>query len=86
MRLLVTARFGRAYAGLSAEEQEQVQKALRALATNLRHPGLRVKRIQGTQHIWEARASRSLRLTFETEDDAIILRSVGRHDQALNRP
>ena len=86
MRLQVTARFRRAYAALSAEDQKQVQKALRTMAEDLRHPGLRVKRIQGTERIWEARASRSLRITFETEGDAIVLRNVGRHDEALGRP
>ncbi len=86
MRLLVTARFQRAYAALSARDQEQVQRALRTMAEDLRHPGLRVKRIQGTERIWEARASRSLRITFETEGDAIVLRNVGRHDDVLGRP
>ena len=86
MRLLVTARFRRAYATLPPEDQKLMQKALRAMAENLRHPSLHVKRIQGTQRIWEARASRSLRLTFETEGDALILRTVGRHDEALGSP
>jgi mRNA-degrading endonuclease YafQ of YafQ-DinJ toxin-antitoxin module len=56
------------------------------MAEDLRHPSLYVKRIQGTQRIWEAHASRSLRLTFETERDALILRNVGRHDEALGSP
>jgi len=86
MHLLVTARFRRAFAALSGEEQALVEKALRALTTDLRHPGLRVKRIQGTQRIWEARASRSLRITFEVEGDAVVLRNVGRHDATLARP
>lgn len=83
MRLLVTAHFRRAYAALSLEDQKKVQKALRTMTEDLHHPGLRVKRIQGTQRIWEARASRSLRITFEAEGDAIVLRNVGKHDQAL---
>jgi mRNA-degrading endonuclease RelE of RelBE toxin-antitoxin system len=86
MRLLVTARFRRAYAALPADDQKLVQKALCAMAEDLRHPGLHVKRIQGTQRIWEARASRSVRMTFETEGDAVILRTVGRHDEALGNP
>ena len=84
MRLLVTARFRRAYA--ASDDRERVQKALRLMSEDLHHPGLRVKRIQGTQRIWEARAGRSLRITFETEGDAIVLRNVGRHDEALRRP
>ena len=86
MRLLVTVRFRRAHAALPAEDQQLVQKALHAMAEDLRHPSLHVKRLQGTQRIWEAHASRSLRLTFETERDALILRNVGRHDEALGSP
>ena len=86
MRPLLTNRFRRAYSDLNPPEREQVRKALRTLAEDLRHPGLRVKRIKGTQGIWEARAGRAIRITFETEEDAIILRNVGRHDEVLGRP
>ena len=86
MRLLVTDRFRRAYADLNPPDREQVRKVLRTMAEDLRHPGLRVKRIKGTQGIWEARAGRAIRITFETEEDAIILRNVGRHDEVLGRP
>jgi mRNA-degrading endonuclease RelE of RelBE toxin-antitoxin system len=86
MQLLLTARFQRAYAALLPQDQKQVQKALRQMAGDLRHPGLGVKRVRGTQGIWEARASRALRITFETEGEFIILRNVGRHDEALGSP
>jgi mRNA-degrading endonuclease RelE of RelBE toxin-antitoxin system len=86
MQLLLTARFQRAYAVLSLEDQKQVQKALRRMSEDLRYPGLGVKRIRGTRGIWEARASRALRITFETEGESIILRNVGRHDEALGSP
>jgi mRNA interferase RelE/StbE len=85
MKLVLTDRFRRAYAELSSEDRKRVQKALRFMSDDLRHPSLRVKRIQGTQGIWEARASRSLRITFQFNND-IILRNVGRHDQTLSKP
>jgi mRNA interferase RelE/StbE len=47
---------------------------------------LRVKKAQGTSDIWEARASHSLRLTFEVHEDLLILRNVGPHDQVLKKP
>ena len=53
---------------------------------DLRHPGLRIKRIRGTQGIWEARARRAIRLTFEVEGDRIILRNVGAHDATMKKP
>jgi len=86
MRLLLTERFRQAYRALSTEDRERAQKALRLMAENLRDPSLRVKRIEGTGKIWEARASRSLRITFEMTQDALVLRNVGRHDAALRKP
>ena len=86
MRLLVTERFRRRYRSLSQEDQVRVRKALRQMADDLRYPALRVKRIQGTAKIWEARASRSLRVTFEVEGEDIILRNVGQDDAALRKP
>jgi len=56
------------------------------MGENLRHPGLRVKKIQGTETIWEARAGLAIRITFEIKGEAILLRNVGRHDKTLKRP
>jgi mRNA interferase RelE/StbE len=81
-----TARFKRAWQELTEEEKELGRKALRNLAIDLRYPALRVKKMQGTENIWEARVSRSLRMTFEFEGDTIILRNIGRHDETLERP
>jgi mRNA interferase RelE/StbE len=86
MRIIITNRFKKAFHSLTVEDQGKVKKAIRLISSDLRHPGLRVKRIKGTQGIWEARESRSLRITFEPVGDAIILRNVGRHDDALKRP
>jgi mRNA interferase RelE/StbE len=81
-----TARFKSAWQELTEEEKELGRKALRNLATDLRYPALRVKKMQGVEHIWEARVSRSLRMTFELVGDTIILRNIGRHDETLERP
>jgi len=86
MQFLLTPRFQRAYAALPPEDRQQVAQALRLMSTDLRHPGLRVKRIRGTKGIWEARASRHLRITFEASGESLILRNVGRHDKALRNP
>ena len=86
MKISRTARFKRAWQELTEEEKELGRKALRNLATDLRYPGLRVKKMEGVEHIWEARVSRSLRMTFGLEGDTIILRNIGRHDETLERP
>jgi len=86
MRLQYTNRFQRAYNDLTDDNAERVKKALRLLVENPRPPSLRVKRIQGTDHIWEASASLSIRLTFEMHGDLIVLRNVGAHDETLKKP
>ncbi len=86
MRLTYTERFLRAFARLSESDASRVEKALRLLAKDPRHPGLRVKRVQGTEEIWEARASDSLRITFEMHGDLITLRTAGPHDVTLKNP
>ncbi len=86
MKITRTARFKKAWQELTEEEKELGRKALRNLATDLRHPALRVKKMQGVERIWEARVSGSLRMTFEIEGDTIILRNIGRHDETLERP
>jgi len=86
MRVLFTRRFRRAYLGLSLDDAARTRKALSFMSENLRHPGLQVKKVQGTDNIWEARAGLPIRITFEIKEDAIILRNVGRHDETLKKP
>lgn len=86
MKLARTARFKKVWQELNAEEQELARKALRNLATDMRYPALRVKRMQGTGNLWEARVSRSLRITFQIQGDTIVLRNIGHHDETLERP
>jgi mRNA-degrading endonuclease RelE of RelBE toxin-antitoxin system len=81
-----TARFRKAWKELSEGEKDLARKALRNLAEDMRYPALRVKKMQGTPHIWEARVSRSLRMTFEIEGDTVMVRNIGRHDETLERP
>jgi len=80
-----TLRFRRAYQKLSPEQQQRVNAALDRLVTDMRHPSLRVKKLQGTE-IWSARASDELRLTFEPITGGIRLRIVGHHDATLRSP
>jgi mRNA interferase RelE/StbE len=53
---------------------------------DMRYPSLRIKKIQGTQGIYEARASINLRLTFEIDKDILVLRNIGKHDDTIFNP
>ena len=79
-------RFKRAYRKLGREEQERVDVAIRRFLADPAHPSLRVKKMQGMPNVWEARASDSLRITFQRDGESVILRNVGAHDPTLKRP
>ena len=83
MKFVRTEQFKHSYQKLPPLIQRQVDRKLILLSTNLRHPSLRAKKIQGLKDIWEARITKSYRFTFQIEGDFIILRHVGSHDKVL---
>ena len=86
MKVARTERFKKAYRKLAEHEKARVRKSIVQLLEDRHYPGLRVKRIKGTDSIWEMRAGRDIRLTFEIREDVYILRNVGHHDATLKRP
>jgi len=86
VEILFTQQFEQAYEKLTNAEKRSVRKALTLLGDNLKHPGLRVKKMEGTKNIWEARPSKRLRMTFEMAGEIIVMRNVGEHDKVLKRP
>jgi len=86
MRIARTVRFKKGWKELNKQEKALAWKAINNLAIDIRYPALRIKKMKGTEYIWEARVSRSLRLTFQIEGDTIILRNIGRHDETLEQP
>jgi len=65
---------------------EQVEKFLRLIIENPRHPSLRVKKIQGTEDIFEASVNMAVRVTFQyIKPDIVYLRNIGEHDMTLKR-
>jgi mRNA-degrading endonuclease RelE of RelBE toxin-antitoxin system len=86
MPIVITERFAKAYAKLRRHIQKKVDKALRLLEADFRHPSLRARPIEGTKGIYEARVNRKHRMTYEREGDRLIMRTVGEHDKTLARP
>jgi mRNA-degrading endonuclease RelE of RelBE toxin-antitoxin system len=65
----------------------KLEKALRFLAANPRHPSLQTKRLKGYEGIYEARVDQAYRFTYHRQpNDTLILRTVGRHDETLRNP
>lgn len=90
MKVVFTRAFQKHYQALPADLQSRVDRAIRLLASREGsapfHPGLRAGRIRGTVDIWEARATRKCRLTFQVHQDTLYLRVVGEHDPTLKKP
>lgn len=55
MRLVTTQPFERSYKKLPQSIQKKTDKILKFLVSDLRHPSVRAKKIQGAQDIWEGR-------------------------------
>ena len=65
--------------------QKRINQALLQMERDLKHSSLETKKLKGTNSIWETRASKSLRITFNLKSKLIILRTVWEH-KILNRP
>lgn len=78
MKLIFTGPFKRDYQTLPSDVQRALDKALKFLLSNPRHPSVRAKKIPGTE-IWYGRASRDYRFTFQFKRDEVILRRAGTH-------
>jgi mRNA interferase RelE/StbE len=86
MQIARTENFKRAWKQLTEDQKASARKAVDTLLSDMRYPGLRAKKVKGTGHIWEARVSYSLRITFQIKGEIIILRNIGQHDETLRRP
>jgi mRNA interferase RelE/StbE len=85
MRPVFTPGFVRQYQRLPHHLQRQFDQALVFLLSNLRHPSLRAKKMEGQRDpqgrdIWEARVTQAYRFTFAIEGDTYILYRIGPHD------
>lgn len=80
MTFRVLSTFQRDFNSLPRKIQKQFEKAIRLFEENPRHPALRVKKMEGTGGIWEARVTQSYRFTFNWESGVVTLRRIGTHD------
>jgi hypothetical protein len=57
-----------------------VDKQIALLLSKPRHPSLRLKKMEGTDAVWEVRITRSYRMTLEIQGNTFLLRPIGAHD------
>ena len=74
-----TDAFLRDYRALPADIRERIDKQLRLLFEDFRHPSLRLKKLKGTDR-FEILISKGYRLTLRIEQGVMELRRVGTHD------
>jgi mRNA interferase RelE/StbE len=79
MRIRRTDVFIKDYRKLPQSIQTQVDKQLRFLVENPRHPSLHLKKIEGTDK-YEIRITKGYRATLMVLEDTVELRRVGTHD------
>jgi hypothetical protein len=66
--------------------QGALLKCLKQLAEDPRHSGLRSSKVQGTRGVFESRASRSDRVTWEWDEGVVVILNHCKHDETLKRP
>jgi hypothetical protein len=86
MPLEYTERFKSQYARLPQAIRLKVDKSLKLLEADFRHPGLRSHPIDGAPGIFEAYVDRRYRMTYERRGDTLIMRNVDNHDECLRKP
>lgn len=59
-----------------AHVQKALEKQLRFLVEDLRHPSLRAKKYDEVNDIWQARATRGWRFYFQIRGDTYVILSL----------
>ena len=78
--LYSTRTFERLYERIPKQIQAQAIDKLDLYLRDPSHPSLRVKRMSGTERIWELSVTMQYRITFELGGEKVILRRIGTHD------
>ena len=72
--------FDRQYGRIPLDIRKKVDRILSLLLQDLRHPGIKARKMINVGDIWEARVGDHHRITFQLVADTIVLRRVGTHE------
>ena len=78
--LVFTRQFDRLFRRLPKRIRLETYQKLTLFQNDPAHPSLRVKRIKGSDRIWEMSVTMSYRITFEIVGERVMLRRIGTHD------
>ena len=62
------------------EIRQALNEKLTLFITDMLHPSLRIKKIQGVQNRWEGSITMKYRFTFHFDEDTVVFRTIGTHD------
>ena len=83
MEILYTNRFKKDFKKLSQQIQKIVKEKIVIMQDNPMHPSLRTKKIKGSRDIFECSVNMGIRITWQYDNQDILLRTVGEHDITL---
>jgi len=76
-------RFKKQYKTLPQEIRQAFKEKLSPFLSDMHHPSLRVKKIQGVQNRWEGSVTMKYRFTFHFDENTVAFRTIGTHDILL---
>ena len=81
LQITYSDRFKKHYRTLNDIEKKQFRNKLKIFCENPMHPSLRVKRIQGTEDLFEFSVNMDIRVIWFYEGDTLVaLVDIGHHD------
>ena len=85
LRITYSERFQKHYKKLSGREKNQFRHKLTIFSDNPLHPSLRVKKIQGTDDLFEFSVNMDIRVIWFYEGESLVaLVDIGHHDILRN--
>ena len=88
MKIDYSPKFIKSFKKLNKTDQDAFETQLNKFLnkpTPPFHPSLRIKRIQGTNGIFEMTITMGIRMTWQFTDEGILLRNIGEHDKTLKK-
>ena len=86
MPIEYSSRFKEKYVRLPLELHDKIDKAIRLLDENFRHPGLRSHPLKSKPGVFEASVDAKYRMTYERRGDILYMRNLDNHDECLKNP
>lgn len=85
VNIVTIPTFDKDFSKLHPDIKKAALNKIELFIENSNHPSLRIKKIKGSDNIWEMSITKSYRVTFMPVGDTRILRKIGTHD-ILNNP